>query len=177
MIRSLFKLASALSLMLCTVAVLLWTQPGKLFGFQAKGQEWEVVSGAGRLTVSNTPQWEKDESQRDAGLVPHVISLLKLACIEESEFPGVVAMRAAERSAIQRIETSPRTRLRSLGVPYRGAIVVLLLVPLSMRALEVLRVRRLRNRRICPSCGYDLRAMHDRCPECGELTSITKVIA
>jgi hypothetical protein len=44
------------------------------------------------------------------------------------------------------------------------------LLPLAWLALHWVGARRRRaavRRRICPDCGYDLRATPDRCPECG----------
>lgn len=53
-----------------------------------------------------------------------------------------------------------------IDVPYWW-LTALLLVP-PARRIRQWRRRRVEKRGFCGRCGYDLRAGHDRCPECGE---------
>ena len=60
----------------------------------------------------------------------------------------------------------PSGSLWNLQIPYWFATAVLMVPP----AVWVVRTRRLTKRRrigLCRSCGYDLRASGDVCPECG----------
>ena len=57
----------------------------------------------------------------------------------------------------------------SLAVPYWSVLCLTLLLP-AMRARKYIRERRAARRKaqgLCLTCGYDLRASFDRCPECG----------
>ncbi len=58
---------------------------------------------------------------------------------------------------------------RDVSVPY-WAICLALALPLFVRARAIIRVKTARRRGACAVCGYDLRAGHERCPECGTLT-------
>jgi hypothetical protein len=51
-------------------------------------------------------------------------------------------------------------------VPHYAVVVAAGILPVA-RLLRLRRRRRTDLRGLCPSCGYDLRATPDRCPECG----------
>jgi hypothetical protein len=57
----------------------------------------------------------------------------------------------------------------SVKVPYPVSVVgwAILAVPLLMIARTHLRRCRRVEEGLCPSCGYDIRATSERCPECG----------
>jgi hypothetical protein len=68
-----------------------------------------------------------------------------------------------------RIERIGSGSIYHLGLPY-DVLVVLAVSPLPFVVLRLLRTyHRLCRRKLglCPTCGYDLRATPDRCPECG----------
>jgi hypothetical protein len=50
-------------------------------------------------------------------------------------------------------------------------IWLVLLLPLAVFVRSLVRLRRIMEPGKCLSCGYDLRATPDRCPECGVLVS------
>ena len=60
----------------------------------------------------------------------------------------------------------PAGGVTAIVVPYWAVTLVFALVP-AARAMTLVRNARRRHRRLCVSCGYDLRATPDRWPECG----------
>jgi hypothetical protein len=67
--------------------------------------------------------------------------------------------------------TQPKQRIilmRVIGFPFWAPTVLFSIPPLLVLTVFILRRgKRLKN--LCPTCGYDLRASPDRCPECGAL--------
>ena len=50
--------------------------------------------------------------------------------------------------------------------PHWSVVLVTAILP-AARMVSAVRRRSRRGGNLCPSCGYDLRATPDRCPECG----------
>jgi hypothetical protein len=82
--------------------------------------------------------------------------------------PGNIDLDWVRRSGGVTFTTDPCV----LGhrIPFEIAIGVCAFLPI-LRIWSVLRRRRLNSLQNghCASCGYDLRATHDRCPECGTI--------
>ena len=66
--------------------------------------------------------------------------------------------------------TADDTDIRVLAIPL--GIPIAMSAPLTARAIFLLVKRRRRPKPgLCPSCGYDLRATPERCPECGRIAA------
>ena len=67
----------------------------------------------------------------------------------------------------------PHGSLWNLAVPYWSVIAAAAVWPANC----LVRARRQRRRRragLCRRCGYDVRAIADRCPECGQSTAVPR---
>jgi len=74
------------------------------------------------------------------------------------------------RANWRRDSTWPVTPPIRYSASYAAVFIATLVVPMLWLALMCFRARQRANRiagHICVSCGYDLRATPDRCPECG----------
>lgn len=78
---------------------------------------------------------------------------------------------AAYRGTAQHYLLLPPARLWGVTVPHWAILTLAGVLPVHW----LIRRHRLRIRRqrmaagLCAACGYDLRATHDRCPECGAM--------
>ena len=153
------NVAAALSLLLCVAAALLWwrsyvRQDLLMIRPGASLTTYHLFQARGNLAVTVT-------HQNDYELAPH---------------------RARHGSTRQPIDLyaywrSQRGHRSFAGFAISGWGVMvphwsLVLVTAALPARAVMRARRRRRAaregaNPCPSCGYDLRATPDRCPECG----------
>jgi hypothetical protein len=85
---------------------------------------------------------------------------------------GLTFERGIARFATRRsdgvISYPPPTAFSAIGIPCWMVAAALGLIPTLMGGLRIWRIGRTRLQPgLCASCGYDMRATPDRCPECG----------
>jgi hypothetical protein len=168
--RRLFNLAAALSLLLCVATAGFWVHSA--FGWAYCGhwtapsagfaRSWEVGSNRGRIYLSqiwlrnpnNNPMnnWYA-EVRRPFDPMPWTGETRKCFGIAGVYWERVV-MKAAPHHSL------------CMAIPDYLLVALFLLLPARgwMK-------RRLNSPGCCLTCGYDLRASPDRCPECGTAVS------
>ena len=189
MIRRLRMFVALLSLLLCAAAVVLWVrsdrswdEPGLRTG---RGARW-LLSGRGRfaLLAMDIPPAEGGWLFSEREPVPfdspgHDLAELAVAFPPDAEweFAGFSAARShrptLDSMQVGRIRfdagahnESCAADFRWLIVPY-WAVAVVTAAPPALWAASRLRRAHARRGGRCPTCGYDLRATPERCPECG----------
>ena len=182
MIRRLFMILSALSLLLCVALCALWLRSfvwedsvclGRL---ENRNRIFYLTSNSGHLEME-VSRYNRRRIQfvcDDAGPVPVAT---KPPEVSEGPWFGY-STRTLRSIASEKAERVPRFRTSLAGPPSRRAIehqidapywlMVLIMSLLTLAAVYIRRRSHLsRAAGLCPSCGYDLRATPDQCPECG----------
>jgi len=194
MLRRLFTVLSALSLLLCVAAMLLWVRSyaGSRF---IQRSHWRIVeepggsttherylsasSGRGVVSVSVSNNWTRrtrtsaqmEESRRRS---PQYYGDGVVRWRDEESRPAESPVPRGLKTVLGFAHQFSSQRegqqvSRTLFLPWPAVAGCLAVLPawwLAKLARARRRKRRERENR-CPFCGYDLRATPGRCPECG----------
>ena len=154
MLRRLFNVTSALSLLLCAATVVLWVRS---------------YIASDRIELTFRDHRYAFESERGCIYVP-----LYDAGARSSEGVELFLCAPYKPGAGEGWGNIPHARWAGVQVFDHGHfLMVSYWIPaLTMATVALLWKSRLKppaceGRKACRSCGYDLRATHDRCPECG----------
>jgi hypothetical protein len=189
MIRRLFTIASAVSLLLCVAIVVLWVRSVIVFdriSFDRCGRSLQVSTPNPSIYMSWTsrqyrkPRWERkfaspmrladsirvvNYTLTDTAGQPHFYGCLGFFFVPTYLQPGVFVPGGGD------------CWFTFIGVPFYFLLFLTSLMPAFRMRYWFTHHRRMRDG-LCPSCGYDLRASKDRCPECGTaITAKVKVVA
>jgi len=179
LVRHCFTLCSALSLLLCIAICVLWVRSYRIseqVNWRNAGG-WRAVSTAsGEVEVAllladwsayprefRTPRYERDMPRLP---VNYLMELGGSWDDVDSDWQWRGFAWHQKRNTRQGI-------LHAEGyVPFWSVAATTALLPLgwtTVRLRSRVRHRRRKSLGLCPTCGYDLRATPDRCPECGAL--------
>jgi hypothetical protein len=175
--RRFATLCSGLSLALCLATVVLWARSYAHHDLAVNGVETgqaqysalELDSALGVLGIQTAGYSEFDETIRRYGSRGrwwlHTVPIAALDRVSLTH--RMVGFTGWHTQTIgYGYEGGGGAEQHRLFVPH-WAIAALLLVLPARRGLGWLRSSRRHRRGLCQSCGYDLRASPDRCPECG----------
>jgi hypothetical protein len=181
--RKLFNLVATASLLLCVGVCSSWVRsywvgdqwiwsdgadrPRRVYRM---GHRYVLTLTQGRVYLMHDTSWWFPPQRRYvriddlavwSGLPPDGVrrSVLGFEWAAHRGVPGVSS-----------VPMPPYLLYRIIGVPHWFLMVATAVIP-CLYAVRRWRLRDRLRRGLCPTCGYDLRATPDRCPECG--TSVT----
>ena len=191
--RRLLNLLTALSLLLCVAACVLWARSyGGLEGIgvtngrddRCRSTDLELISFRGLLIVEVTMTGNRQDrcegevhpsrwgiTQERLSPPPKISSLIER--IGDRQLApwnraGFAAFDIAFRGSV---EPYWWWRYRGVLFPHWAAVVSTALLPFQF-LVRTNRVRLRSRGGLCPRCGYDLRAAPGRCPECGSIPKV-----
>ena len=164
--RRLFNIAFMVSLVLCVTTAALWVRSywksDAVIYFSPSGHHG--VQWAGGVLIIGTD----DAGQPRRGLK---LDSWNSAGLNTNSFPWWRLGFGYERT-VTTFATQGAIHARRLFVPLWSVVAAFAVLPL-WRAVVFSRARRRKRLGGCPTCGYDLRATPDRCPECGAVPQAT----
>jgi hypothetical protein len=164
-----FTLCSAISLLLCVAACVLWARSYWFYNldFHSAGGGAMIVVSSNRTTRPATPNQIAQSRRRD----PEYYGEGRLRWeSRQMPFKKPLKLKGAFLGFGYQsdVEKGGEQLSRALRVPW-AALAALFAVAPGMHITRFVRRRR-RKPGHCAVCGYDLRASPDRCPECGTVT-------
>ena len=175
--RRLFDVLATMSLLLCVAVCILWVrssfQRDHVYRLQPSvkqdGPGWDslgATSGGGRLTlyrqVAALRLFETRTVQAKNGKWGlHWISHPSADDASPGSLISRLGFRYEHWGRGMQFE-----RHWYIGAPHWSVAAILVAFPMAQAAAAVRRRRRIAQG-LCVACGYDLRATHGRCPECG----------
>lgn len=172
MLRVVFTTLSFLSLLLGVGAAILW--PRSLLvsdgvGFEWRGQLWAANTTHGWLALFRVEGATPTANQLYFSTDWRWMHQTNRPPVPERALAGERVYRRFAGFVIGYTEALPGMRCWTLGVPFWFLVLLFAMAP--ARWWYLFRGRWRRERRLlhglCPTCGYDLRASPERCPECG----------
>ena len=186
--RRLFTFLSALSLLLCVAVCVLWVRSYRYVSYWDSHEYWTdqgrahrleswAVSYRGKFCYAHSALWSEDPLAlqliaKNAGA--HGKALDTVADPSWHSRRASTGFLANTRAGFgfESLSQSGAGDLKMSGtrratsIPY-WAMAALTGLPAAMWFRAYRRARRRFRLSLCESCGYDLRATPDRCPECG----------
>jgi hypothetical protein len=158
---------SVLSLLLCVATIVLWVRSYECTD-HIRREGWEVQSGQGSLVLSwsscwgGAPLYWADE--------PDAVSL----SLQYGTFHSVSRQRDVRFAGVgyARYFTGTLPVEHVLFFMPHWLPGAILLMPSALLLLPVCRRQCVNAKSTCKTCGYDLRATPDRCPECGRASGL-----
>ena len=168
--RRLFSLLSAVSLLLCAAVLLRWNQTRRnaewLFGISTGGDTylaaWQMRSIGSNVFFGTAVSLSWGGGYRDGNYIQHY-SLAGIRFSKATESAPAYGSSTEDRTG------DPGLEFYDLTMPLWLLMGALLVLPLWWTGARCR--RRSSPPGLCQTCGYDLRASPDRCPECGSLTA------
>ena len=184
MLRRLFTLLSAGSLLLCVAAVALWVRGRHVgewvcyaFGDSQVACLHSAEGSVAAILMRDSPppdqRWVYEQSRPPQLHTPVHYEGIDPALMEALGDKATVyrlgGFWAWNYDIALHWTKDTRTKQRGVAVPWWSIAALSALLParwLQLRRREARRRRR-QKRGLCHACGYDLRATPGRCPECG----------
>jgi 4-amino-4-deoxy-L-arabinose transferase-like glycosyltransferase len=172
----LFNAVSGVSLVLCLVTAVLWVRcdnhdpfgSDEIYFVHDRAYGMFSYQGVAIFGVFWSPTWAVSERPEFHAKRDH--SLLSIGY-----FGVVVMVERGHRAGLFGVASMEQTDSDGVSVGAREVMVpewfllsLFLLAPLYSAGRIIIRWKR-RRPGLCTSCGYDLRATPDRCPECGTI--------
>lgn len=185
-------LLSALSLVVCVGISVLWVRSyfdvdvltRTTFPGRAAMRWWVACSARGRIVLGTTQVTVvgSDFGESWRAVYPSGFRLdraaIKDVASESIQFPENTLWQRMG-FAMQREHSTGIGNFSdgiALSIPHWSVAAPFAILP-TRRFVAALRRRRAKRFNRCPSCGYDLRATPDHCPECGTIPKAVEVKA